>query len=77
MALTHGLGDPQIDRSSSPTQDPAMALHVLHETTDGIVIRGAKQLAPSRLCHTKFSFTSRHPLRCVRSNNSCYGLRSQ
>jgi 4-hydroxyphenylacetate 3-monooxygenase len=45
IVLTHGLGDPQIDRSSSPTQDPDMALRVLHETADGIVIRGAKQLA--------------------------------
>jgi 4-hydroxyphenylacetate 3-monooxygenase oxygenase component len=45
LVLTHGLGDPQIDRSSGPTQDPDMALRVLHETPDGIVIRGAKQLA--------------------------------
>jgi aromatic ring hydroxylase len=29
IVLTHGLGDPQIDRSSSPAQDPDMALHVL------------------------------------------------
>lgn len=45
LVLTHGLGDPQIDRSSGPTQDPDMALRVLRETKDGIVIRGAKQLA--------------------------------
>jgi 4-hydroxyphenylacetate 3-monooxygenase len=45
IVLTHGLGDPQIDRSSSPAQDPDMALRVLRETADGIVIRGAKQLA--------------------------------
>ena len=45
LVLTHGLGDPQIDRSSSPAHDPDMALRVLRETPDGIVIRGAKQLA--------------------------------
>jgi len=45
IVLTHGLGDPQIDRSSSPAQDPDMALRVLRETSDGILIRGAKQLA--------------------------------
>ena len=45
IVLTHGLGDPQVDRSSSPAQDPDMALCVLREASDGIVIRGATLLA--------------------------------
>ncbi len=45
ICLTHALGDPQIDRTKSPSQDPDMALQVVRETADGIVVRGAKQLA--------------------------------
>lgn len=45
IALTHAIVDPQIDRSSGPTEDPDLALRVLRETSDGVVIRGAKQLA--------------------------------
>lgn len=45
LVLTHALGDPQIDRSSSPTQDPDLALRVVEEDGDGIVVRGAKQLS--------------------------------
>ncbi len=45
LCLTHMLGDPQIDRSRSPVQDPDLALRVVRETEDGIVVRGAKQLA--------------------------------
>jgi 4-hydroxyphenylacetate 3-monooxygenase len=45
IVLTHALGDPQIDRSASPTQDPDLALRVVRETSDGIIVRGAKQLA--------------------------------
>ncbi|WOF22867.1 4-hydroxyphenylacetate 3-hydroxylase N-terminal domain-containing protein [Microbacterium betulae] len=45
LVLTHALGDPQIDRSASPLDDPDLALRVVEENDDGIVIRGAKQLA--------------------------------
>lgn len=45
LVLTHALGDPQIDRSSSPTQDPDLALRVVDQHADGIVVRGAKQLS--------------------------------
>jgi len=45
IVLTHSIVDPQIDRSSGPTQDPDLALRVVRETADGIVVRGAKQLA--------------------------------
>ncbi len=45
ICLTHALGDPQIDRSSGPAADPDMALRIIRETGDGVIIRGAKQLA--------------------------------
>lgn len=45
VVLTHALGDPQIDRSSSPTQEPDLALRVVQQTSDGVVVRGAKQLS--------------------------------
>jgi len=45
ICLTHALGDPQIDRSASPVDDPDLALRVVRETSDGVVIRGAKQLS--------------------------------
>lgn len=48
LSLTHAIGDPQINRADvfrNPVDDPDMALRVVNETPDGIVIRGAKQLA--------------------------------
>lgn len=45
ICLTHALGDPQIDRSSSPAEHPELALRVVERRDDGIVVRGAKQLA--------------------------------
>jgi 4-hydroxyphenylacetate 3-monooxygenase len=45
LAITHAIGDPQIDRSMRPSQDPDLALRVVRETEDGIIVRGAKQLA--------------------------------
>ncbi|GHJ38960.1 4-hydroxyphenylacetate 3-hydroxylase family protein [Streptomyces sp. TS71-3] len=44
LLLTHALGDPQIDRGASPVDHPDHALRILEEGTDGIVVRGAKQL---------------------------------
>ncbi|MFD7449598.1 4-hydroxyphenylacetate 3-hydroxylase N-terminal domain-containing protein [Kitasatospora sp. NPDC059827] len=45
IALTHGLGDPQIDRSSTPMERPEIGLRVVKRDADGIVVRGAKQIA--------------------------------
>ncbi|GII62099.1 4-hydroxyphenylacetate 3-monooxygenase oxygenase component [Sphaerisporangium krabiense] len=45
LVLTHALGDPQIDRSASPLDDPDLALRVVEKNERGVVIRGAKQLA--------------------------------
>jgi len=45
LTLTHGLGDPQIDRSATPAQRPELGLRVVRRGADGIVVRGAKQIA--------------------------------
>ena len=51
LFLTHALGDPQVDRSQQPQNEQRniieeeLALHVVEETAEGIIITGAKQLA--------------------------------
>ena len=45
LNVTHAIVDPQIDRSSGPHENPDIALRVMYESQEGIVIRGAKQLA--------------------------------
>ena len=49
--LTHALGDPQVDRSEQPQNEQRaaleedVALHVVEETKDGVIVHGGKQLA--------------------------------
>lgn len=45
LMLTHALGDPQIDRSASPLDNPDYALRIVAEKDSGVVVRGAKQLS--------------------------------
>ncbi len=48
VSLTHAIGDPQINRADvfrNPMDDPDMALRVVEETSEGVILRGAKQLA--------------------------------
>ena len=51
LFLTHALGDPQVDRSEQPqneqraAREEDLALHVVEETLEGIIVQGAKQLA--------------------------------
>jgi len=51
LFLTHALGDPQVDRSEQPqneqraAKEEELALHVVEETNEGIIVNGAKQLA--------------------------------
>jgi len=51
LFLTHALGDPQVDRSEQPqnelraAREEDLALHVVEETDEGIIVQGAKQLA--------------------------------
>ncbi|HEX5321587.1 MAG TPA: 4-hydroxyphenylacetate 3-hydroxylase N-terminal domain-containing protein, partial [Stellaceae bacterium] len=52
LFLTHALGDPQVDRSQQTqnerravAEDTEVALHVVEETKDGVIISGGKQLS--------------------------------
>ncbi len=47
LALTHALTNPQVDRSKRDSElaDPYIALGVVRETSDGIIVRGARMLA--------------------------------
>ena len=51
LFLTHALGDPQVDRSQQPQNEQRniieeeLALHVVEETGEGVIITGGKQLA--------------------------------
>src|SRR4029434_7241785 len=51
LFLTHALGDPQVDRSQQPQNEPRTAqeeelvLHVVEETEAGVIVHGAKQVA--------------------------------
>src|SRR5579883_472102 len=51
LFLTHALGDPQVDRSDQPQNEQRavpeseVALHVVEETSSGVIVRGGKQLA--------------------------------
>jgi 4-hydroxyphenylacetate 3-monooxygenase len=47
LALTHALTNPQVDRSKRDSQhaDPYIALGVVREQSDGLVVRGARMLA--------------------------------
>ena len=78
LFLTHALGDPQVDRSAQPQneqrtvqEDSEVALHVVEETADGVVVTGGKQLstaAPhSHECYVSLSatFARRSNPKCV------------
>jgi len=52
LFLTHALGDPQVDRSQQPQneqrmagEDDEVALHVVEETKEGVIVSGGKQLS--------------------------------
>ncbi len=78
LFLTHALGDPQVDRSEQTQneqrkvgEDLEIALHVVEETNEGIIVSGGKQLstaAPhSNECYVSLSatFAHRNDPRCV------------
>lgn len=59
ILLTHAIGDPQMDRSVSVRENPDMALRVVQRSADGIVVRGAKQLATlAPYCHDALVYLS-------------------
>lgn len=52
LFLTHALGDPQVDRSEQPQNEwrqipesEQISLHVVEETSEGVIVSGGKQLA--------------------------------
>lgn len=47
LCLTHAFGHPQVNRAVALTEqpDPYVATGIVEETTEGLIVRGAKQLA--------------------------------
>lgn len=63
LFLTHALGDPQVDRSQQPqnerreTPEEDIALHVVEETNQGIIVSGGKQLSTAA-AHSNETYVS-------------------
>ncbi|HLF79498.1 MAG TPA: 4-hydroxyphenylacetate 3-hydroxylase N-terminal domain-containing protein [Dehalococcoidia bacterium] len=68
LFLTHALGDPQVDRSTQPQnerravpEDEEIALHVVEETPEGVIVSGGKQLSTAAVhsneCYVSLSAT--------------------
>jgi 4-hydroxyphenylacetate 3-monooxygenase oxygenase component len=64
LFLTHALGDPQVDRSQQPQneqrqvpEDEEIALHVVEETNEGIIVSGGKQLSTAAV-HSNETYVS-------------------
>jgi len=68
LFLTHALGDPQVDRSTQPQneqravpEDEEIALHVVEETSEGVIVSGGKQLSTAAVhsheCYVSLSAT--------------------
>ena len=78
LFLTHALGDPQVDRSETAqnedretSEDLEVALHVVEETKDGVIVTGGKQLSTAAThaneCYVSLSqtFARRNNPKCV------------
>jgi 4-hydroxyphenylacetate 3-monooxygenase len=64
LFLTHALGDPQVDRSTQPQnerrqtpEDEEIALHVVEETAEGVIVTGGKQLSTAAV-HSNETYVS-------------------
>jgi len=64
LFLTHALGDPQVDRSQQPQnqrreapEDEEIALHVVEETAEGVIVSGGKQLSTAAV-HSNETYVS-------------------
>ena len=59
LFLTHALGDPQVDRGQQPqneqraTREDELVLHVVEETSAGIIVRGPSSWQPQRPSATR------------------------
>jgi 4-hydroxyphenylacetate 3-monooxygenase oxygenase component len=77
LFLTHALGDPQVDRSAQPqnerrsvAEDEEVALHVVEETKDGVIVTGGKQLSTAAP-HSNECYVSLSATFARRSNPKC------
>lgn len=64
LFLTHALGDPQVDRSQQPQnerrqvpEDEEIALRVVEETEEGVIVTGGKQLSTAA-AHSNETYVS-------------------
>jgi 4-hydroxyphenylacetate 3-hydroxylase N terminal len=77
LFLTHAFGDPQVDRSQQPQneqrmagEDDEVALHVVEETKDGVIVSGGKQLSTAAP-HSHEVYISLSATFARRSNPKC------
>jgi 4-hydroxyphenylacetate 3-monooxygenase oxygenase component len=77
LFLTHALGDPQVDRSAqtqnqrrTTAEDTEVALHVVEETKDGVIISGGKQLSTAAP-HSHEVYVSLSATFAQRNNPNC------
>lgn len=77
LFLTHALGDPQVDRSETVQneqrdsgEDLEVALHVVEETKDGVIVTGGKQLSTAAT-HANECYVSLSATFARRSDPNC------
>src|SRR5579884_4123538 len=77
LFLTHALGDPQVDRSQQTqnerravAEDTEVALHVVEETKDGVIVSGGKQLSTAAP-HSHEVYVSLSATFAQRNNPDC------
>ncbi len=77
LFLTHALGDPQVDRSQqnqnerrATGEDTEVALHVVEEAAEGVVVTGGKQLSTAAP-HSHEVYVSLSATFAQRNNPNC------
>ncbi len=76
LFLTHALGDPQVDRSTTPqnqqreTKEEMVALHVVEEAEEGVIVTGGKQLSTAAT-HTNECYVSLSATFARRNDPNC------
>jgi 4-hydroxyphenylacetate 3-monooxygenase oxygenase component len=77
LFLTHALGDPQVDRSAQAqnerravAEDLEVALHVVEETNEGVIVTGGKQLSTAAP-HSHEVYVSLSATFAQRNNPKC------
>ena len=77
LFLTHALGDPQVDRSQQTqterrqvAEDTELSLHVVEETSDGVIVSGGKQLSTAAP-HSNEVYVALSPTFAQRNDPRC------